>query len=104
MLLEITSEDAVTRLNRPLSSIQKAVQRGVFTLSPRSNSRRHLLYQDQIDLFQGKELSLTALSTKEYEQWLAIESQATTSKGQAATLQEALDRLLHSPKRQAVAR
>lgn len=80
MLVEITTEEAARRLARHLFTIQGAVRRGVLTLSPRSNKGRHLLYQDQVALFQDKELSLTALSTEEYARWLQVHDQAKASK------------------------
>lgn len=104
MLEEITTEEAARRLKRHLVTVQGAVQRGALTLSPRSNRGRHLLYQDQVKLFEGKEISLTALSTEEYARWLEIADQATASKQQRANLQEMIDRVLPSPKSAAVVR
>lgn len=92
MLKEITAEEAAKRLGRATSSFQNAVQRGIFTLSPRSNRRRHLVYEDQVKLFEGKEMSLTALSTEEYARWLQIDTQAQAIKPySAAELRGALE-------------
>ena len=104
MLKEILVEETARRLGRNPSSVANAVRRGVFTLSPRSAGKKYLLYQDQVDLFQGKELALVNLSTEEYAKWLEIASLAAANRIQREKLQGLIDQMSSFPKAPAIVR
>lgn len=76
-MTEITFEEAAQLLGYSASAVRNAARRGVFTRSPRGKLNKHLLYKEQVGLFEGKEMSIDALSKEEFDKWIAIDNQVS---------------------------
>ena len=68
-ITEITYEDAANVLGVKHGTITNAVNRGVLNALPRRRRKPGRLALEQVQLFKGKELSLTHLSTEEAIIW-----------------------------------
>lgn len=76
----ITYKEAARLLGIVEGSLHHAIGRGVLTRLPRNGLQQRLI-EDQVKLFQGKRLSLNALSNAEKEAWNIYRLEALSDEG-----------------------
>jgi hypothetical protein len=76
-MMTISYEETAALLGVDIGTVKHAVGRGVFTRPPRVGRMQPLL-REQVEIFKGKRLTLSALSNDERKKWYELDASVKT--------------------------